>query len=282
MKTILVPVDATATAENAAKFAAEWGQQYGYDHIVLLNTHYESVFDYVTMAEGYAFVDGENVTSRHKNTELLLAHLRGIILAIAPLLKVTGTISRIPLLRSTIDFIKNDPSVELIILGSDDEGASNDSLVAANIVGIARASSVKTLIVPRGLPYKAIKNVLVPFDIYRTTNLERLSKFRSVLKAEDARLLLLNIDTKESTTLAADKKKEWEQNLGQYFTDIPYSIYYSSDRDIIKGILSFAQTNNVDLITALPGKHSFLYYLVNRSISEGIYKNRYQAVLILK
>ncbi|ANH81986.1 hypothetical protein A8C56_14305 [Niabella ginsenosidivorans] len=282
MRTILVPVDATSTSENAVKFAAEWGIQYGYDHIVLLKTSYESMFDYVTIADGYAFVNEESVNSQQENTEILLEHLRSLIVEKAPDMKVTTTVSGLSLLRSTIDLVKNDATVELIVLGSDDKAVSNNSVVSANIIGIARTSPVKTLIVPSGYDYKPVKKVLIPCDVSRITNLDRLSRFRSILKQEDARLVILNVNTKGDTEVTDSKKKEWEEHIQQYLTDIPYSVYYSFDRNIIKGILSFTASNKADLIIALPGKHSFLYYLANRSISEGIYQNVHQVVLILK
>ena len=282
MRTILVPVDATSTSENAVKFAAEWTSQYGYEHILLLKTSYESLFDYVAIADGYALVNEESVSSRQENTAMIMEHLRSITAETAPSIKVTTTISEIPLLRSTIDLIKNDASIELVILGSDDKEVSNDSFVAANIIPIARTSPVKTLIVPNGYSYRTIKNVVVPCDIHRIANLEILSRFRAVLKQENARLLLLNVATKEDSKITDAIKKEWEHNLHQYFADVPYSIHYSFDKNIINGILSFTIANKADLIIALPGKHSFLYYLANRSISEGIYQNVHQAVLILK
>lgn len=93
--------------------------------------------------------------------------------------------------------------------------------------------------------------------------------------------MLLDVDPKWNTA-ADNKKKVWKNNVSQYLTDIPYQIYYSLDKNLINGILFFTATHKVDLIIALPGKHSFLYYLANKSISEGIYKNAHQAVLILK
>lgn len=78
------------------------------------------------------------------------------------------------------------------------------------------------------------------------------------------------------------KKRELESYIQQHLTEIPSSIYYSHDEDIINGILKFAAGHETDLIIALPGRHSFLYYLASRSISEGIYQNTSQPVLILK
>jgi len=92
--------------------------------------------------------------------------------------------------------------------------------------------------------------------------------------------MFLNINNREKED--ENKKKELENYIREHLTEIPSSIHYSYEENVIKGILNFASTNEADLIIALPGKHSFLYYLASRSISEGIYQNTHQPVLILK
>lgn len=282
MKTILVPVDATSTSENTVRYAAEWGKQNNYEQIILLKTSYESMFDYINISEGYALVDGENLKHQQEGTEMLLADLRDKIIENAPEINVVLITSRLPVVRGIIDLIRDEKSIELIIIGSDHTVVSNDSFVSSSIIDIARSSPVKTLIVPKYYDFKTIKTILVPCDMSNMTNLDRLSRFRSVLKEKDVQLMLLNVSTKENSDTTDSQRNQWELNIRQYLKDIPYSIYYTVDNNVINGILSFTLSNKVDMIIALPGKHSFLYYLANRSISEGIYQNTDQAVLILK
>jgi len=273
MRTILVPVDFTSTAEHAVNTAVEWAKQYGYNHIILLRTSYESMFNYITTGADYALVNEEKFNKQQEDAETLLARLRRKITERTSAIQVTTEISGMPLLRCIIELIKNNPSIELIILGSDHKIVSNDSFVSANIISIARASPVKVLIIPNSYDYGVIGNILIPCDISSITNLDRLSRYKFALKRENARLMLLNIDTKENTMGTAIKKKEWEENIRQYLGDIPYNIYYSFDKNIINGILSFTSSHKADLIIALPRKHSFLYYLakkVSPKVSTGI------------
>ncbi|WP_261511934.1 universal stress protein [Chryseobacterium paludis] len=281
MRTILVPVDFTSTTENAVKLAAEWAKQYQYTHIILLKTSQESEFDYLHISEGHVLVNEENVNSLIESTEQLLNNLVDIIVEKAPDLKVLKAVSEWTLTRSIHDLVKNQPSIELLILGSDDKASSSDSFVSENIISIARTSPVKALIVPNGYIYSTIKNILIPCDVNGITKLDRLFHHKSVIEKQDVRLMFLNI-TKEGADGDDDKKKELEEYIRQYLTKIPSSIHYYNDENIINGILTFAASNETDLIIALPGRHSFLYYLANRSISEGIYQNVNQPVLILK
>lgn len=282
MRTILVPVDFTSTTENAVKLAAEWAKQYQYTHIILLKTSQESEFDYLHIAEGHSIVNEENVNSLIESTELHLNKLVSIIVENAPDIKVLKAVSDWTLTRSINDLLKDQPSVELIILGSDDQISSSDSFVSDNIISIARTSPVKTLIVPNGYTYTPIKNILIPCDINGITKLDRLFHHKSIIEQLDVRLMFLNIHTRKGLDDNDDKKKELEEYIRQYLTKIPSTIHYYYDENIINGILTFALSNKTDLIIALPGKHSFLYYLASRSISEGIYQNVNQPVLILK
>lgn len=282
MRTILIPVDFTSTTENAVRLSAEWAKQFEYTHIILLKTSKESEFDFLHMSEGHSFVNEENVNSLLGKTELLLSTLSNIIKEKSPDIKVLTAVSDWTLTKSINDLIKDHPSVELIILGSDDQAASNDSFISENIISIARTSPVKTLIVPNGYSYDTIKNILIPCDVNSITKLDRLFHHKSIIQQQDVHLMFLNIHTKETTDINNDKKEELQEYIHEYLTEIPSSIYYSYDENIINGILNFASLNETDLIIALPGKHSFLYYMASRSISERIYQNVNQPVLILK
>lgn len=282
MRTILVPIDFTSTTENAVQVAAEWAKRYEYQNIILLKIAGESEFDYLHIAEGHSFVNEESVNSLLERTELRFDQLSKVISEISAEIKVSRLLSDWALTRSINEVLKNQPSIEMIILGSDDSTSSAESFVSDNIIAISRTSPVKTLIIPNSYRYSSIKNIVIPCDINGIKKLERLFHHKSMIEKQDLRLSFLNINTKEGTDINPVKKKELEDYIHQHLTDLPGSIYYSYDENVIKGILTFASANGADLIIALPGSHSFLYYMASRSISEGIYQNTNLPVLVLK
>lgn len=282
MRTILVPVDFTSTTENAVKTAADWAKQYEYQHIILLKTAGESEFDYLHIAEGHSFANEESINKLLERTELLFDDLSNVITEKSPEVKVSRVLSDWAITRSINEILKNQPSIELIILGSDDETSSHESFVSDHIVSIARTSPIKTLIVPNSYQYSPVKNICIPCDLKGIKRLERLFHHKSLIHKQDVRLMFLHINTHEKNDGNDDKRSELEDYIQQHLTEIPSSIHYSYDEEIIHGILNFTSENETDLIIALPGRHSFLYYLASRSISEGIYQNTKQPVLILK
>ncbi len=280
MRTILVPVDTSSTSKNTVRYAASWASHYDYNHIILLKSSDGAMFDYLNISDGYSLVNEDIINKVQEGTELMLERLCRIIKEIAPSIIISKAVSQLTILRSINELIRDQHSVELIILGSDVK-ENSDSFVSDNIISIARVSSVKTLIVPDGYSFKKISKVLVPYDLSQIKKLDRISKFKTILHDKNLQLLILNVDTKEILSTDA-RKKDSEEYIAQNLNNIPYSIHRLHNRNIINGILSFAITNEADLIIALPGEHSFLYYLANRSISEGLYQNISKPVMILK
>jgi hypothetical protein len=281
MRTILIPVDASSTTNNTARFAANWAKQYEYEHIILLKISSESMFDYLHIADGYTMVNEEHFNNLRQDTESLLKDLTSIVKEIAPDIKVSTVLSRSTILRTINESIKENPFIELIVLGADINNSDDESFVSGNIESIARTSVVRTLIVPNNYSYTTIKNVLVPCDITQISKLERVSKFISRLEKNNLKLNLLNIYQKEDVS-EQNKKQELKEYISTNFSNISTDIYYSHNPNIIKGIADFVSDNPIDVIAALPGKHSFFYYLTNKSITEEIYQNINKPVMILK
>jgi hypothetical protein len=281
MRTILIPVDATAAVENSADFALEWADRYKYNHIILLRSSYESMFNDISTGATYALASKENLNRQQEEATKLLNHLRRRIMKKTSSIMVTTEISKLPLLRRTTGLIKENNSIELVVLGSSHNAVANDSFISANIIRISRVSPVKVLIVPSNCTYKPIQHVLVPCDISSIDTTKRLQRLRTRFERENIRMTILIVNTKENKG-NAEQRESRETDIHRYLSGMDYNIHYAFDRDIINGILAFKASHEVDLIAALPGKHSFLYYLVNRSISEGIYRNIDHAVLILK
>lgn len=58
--------------------------------------------------------------------------------------------------------------------------------------------------------------------------------------------------------------------------------YDLPQKDILKDVLNTAAANNVQMIVALPRKHSFFYHLTHQNIMQGVVLNAAEPVLILK
>jgi hypothetical protein len=279
MKTMLVPVDFTPATHNAVLFAAEWAKKYGYRQIILFKTFYDSMFEYLAVAGDYTITNSENLNAQREQATGPLEDLRKELLQLVnESITVSISVSELPLLRGIFEELQGDNVPELIMLGSAVNGPGKSS-VSDNIIAIAKASPVKVLIVPSDYTYRPVQNVLVPCDVNGLDALQKLDRVKNNSNLVGANLLILNVDIKGH---ASNRNMDMEHHIDAYLENFAHEIFYRPGKDVINGILSFINDKDIQLIIALPGKHSFLYYVANKSISQAIYRNAKQPVLILK
>ncbi|ACU62958.1 universal stress protein [Chitinophaga pinensis] len=281
MKTLLIPVDFSATSDNAVNFAIEWARAYSYNRIILLKTFYDTVFDHIVVSAEYAPVSPHYMAREREEAAHRMENLSREIAIKTRGVDVISMVSEAPLLRAIMEVVREE-SPELIVLGSDNYRYSSGSFIAGNLISIAKASPVRVLIVPSTYQYQRVEKILVPADYKTLDSLDKVRNLQIPPQWKDSKLLVLNVDPKERYLNPDDHLKAAEQHVHERLKDYPHDICYSNDKNIINGILSFTQRTPVQLIISLPGKHSFLYYLTHKSISDAICRNAQEPVLILK
>jgi hypothetical protein len=130
--------------------------------------------------------------------------------------------------------------------------------------------------------FSGIRKVLLPCDFKNLANLAPLKTLQDSNLRLKTKLLVLNVDPALRRAEPDEKFREVERSLDSYLKNIAHELYYSDDPDILSGILNFAEDKDVDLIIALPGKHSFFYSMTHKSISQHLSVNGQTPVLILK
>ncbi|MCF6404335.1 universal stress protein [Chitinophaga filiformis] len=282
MKTLLIPVDFSPTSDNAVDFAIEWCKDYGYERIILLKSFYDTVFDHIVVSAEYAPVSPHYMARERQEANALMDDLsQDIITKTNKKVQVVSMVSEAPLLRAILEVIKEE-SPEMVVLGSDNFKYSSGSFIAANLIPIAKASPARVLIVPVTYTYRPVKTILVPVDYKTLDSLHKLENLQIPPQWNDSKLLVLHVDAKEKYLNPDDQLIAAEQHVHERLRDYQHDICYSSDKNIINGILNFTEKHKVQLIISLPGKHSFLYYLTHKSISDAICRNAREPVMILK
>jgi nucleotide-binding universal stress UspA family protein len=281
MKTLLIPVDFTATCENAVNFAVEWCRKYEYERIILLKTFYDSIFEGLIVSAEYSNVNEEIINSQREDDREQLHTLCKRVADRLSGVKVMTAVSEFPLLRGIFEILQNEKP-DLIIVGSDNYSYSSGSIISGNVISIAKTSPIRVLVVPADYKYQPVKQVLLPYNINMLKDLDRLNSLRSSPLWSDLKLLVLNLDTNQRVIKVPEKLNEAEDKFQNLLKNFEHEIYYTTDKNLINGIANFTKEHTVQLIISLPGKHSFLYRLTHQSISEAIYRNAKQPVLILK
>src|ERR1700684_1131953 len=107
MKTMLIPIDFTATSENAINYAAEWCSEFDYDHIILHKTFYNSVFDNLIPSNEYANIN-EDYFPAYRMAEMEKLHIlkENLNERINSGIKVSLAVSELPMLRSIMNVLQ--------------------------------------------------------------------------------------------------------------------------------------------------------------------------------
>lgn len=259
MKTLLVPVDFTASSDNAVNFSIEWAKKYLYDRIILLRSFYSSMYENMIMSADFSNVNEEYLNKKREHEKKMLNELcKQTDEKTGEGIQVQTAVSELPLIRSVIELIKYE-NPEMILMGSAAAQSNNEAFVAGNVIAIARVSPVRALIVPENYQYKTVEKALVPVDFKTVGSLNKINRLHSSPRWHDVEIIALNVDAAQRNLNPDENFKETENNLHDYLKNFKHEIYYEADKDVINGILSFKKFKEVQLLIALPGVHSFLY-----------------------
>jgi len=218
------------------------------------------------------FADEEHESK--KNAAVILDQVtQKLQKAAGPNTHVKYAISDFPLLRAIHQAINSlDP--DLLIAGSDSEG--DESPIGDEIITISKSSPVPVLVIPSGCRYEPVKKALLPCNF---ADLSSLTLLEGLTPLESVQLKLLNVDPDNDF---ANQRSEIEQSISELLLDYKHDFNYSTNEDIVEGILEFFNNNNIQLVIALPGKRSFFYRLTHTSISQALTQNSAKPVLLLK
>ncbi|MBV7533157.1 hypothetical protein [Chitinophaga sp. sic0106] len=278
MKTLLIPVDANTTDLALIDFAAAWVTQYKYERVVLLQSLYENVFSTMAMSADYVAVNPHNISDWREEVMWKLNDLaQALQKQLGDNIEVKMAWSEQPLLRAIMWAVKED-NPQLIML----QNKNSDDPISASLIAIAKTSPVRLLVVPAGMAYQPVHKALIPVDFKAFKTLDKMQAFQQAPLWVPDQLIVLNVDPQQHYLQPSPEFNAAVNTVKSYLEQYKYEIEYSSDANIISAILNYADHHQVSLIVALPGKHSFLYSLTHKSISEGIYKAAKLPVMILK
>lgn len=259
MQTILVPVDFSSTAYNAAKYAIQLAQQINANKIVLYNA-----YELPVIADGGLTVPIVGDIEDIKNNSTLGLN--------AMLQKLKTEFNNVDIetlnnYNSPIEGIKKlakEINAYLIIMGITGGGTIEETLIGSNTISIAKETTIPVIIVPPNAVFKNVQNV---FLAYSLLNIDES------VPAENSILSFIQ-KTKSNLGILHVEKDTTKEYTDEYFTEKPinkqlislspkhHTIYHT---DFIEGVNSFIDSHHVDLLIVIPKKHNFFERLFNKS-----------------
>jgi hypothetical protein len=279
MKTLLVPVNFSGSSENIIQYAADFSCDTHVERIILLKSFYVSMYAQLLPSADFVQVSAEDINEeRQVEVEKLKELGHKLLKKCLPTIKIKTAISELPLLRAVHQALA-DEQADVVMIGTDKALYENDSYISEQIIAIAKTSTRPVMIVPNHIRYKKIEEAVVPCDFAAISRLDAFKSYRDPKKWLHPKLMLLNVDPTQKNM---EEDKKLVGGLAEMLEGYEYKVYHSEDKNIVHGILDFAEKHDTQLIIALPGKYSFFYNLTHRSITKALTLNSNRAVLILK
>ncbi|MEP6952206.1 MAG: universal stress protein [Ginsengibacter sp.] len=269
MKTVLVPVDFSATSVNAAKYAVALAKEITGVHIILYNVYNRISFKSLTEKEK---------GSRKMVTENELKRLKRKLGA-----SEDQNISIESEEGSFIDSLEKyvlSNHVDMVIMGITGSSKIKQVFMGTNTLNVIRHIKTPVMIVPPKAEFTGLKNVLFTSDfkdVARATPFDPLKKILDLFKPT---LNILNVDSEHYIELTEEYKKErdaMEDKLGSYNPEFSFLRAF----DFLEGINGFAQAKNIDAIITVPRTHSFLSQLFKTSHTKKLAYHSYVPIIAI-
>jgi len=262
MDTILVPVDFSATAKNAAAYAIHFAKQVGAKKIILYNACQAPVMA-DPMLPAMQLLDIDTVK---KGSEGSLEHLKQELLPLCGDNLQLEIKSEFALLVNGIEEICSNENISMVVMGITGGSAIEETLIGSNTIAVSKHIDVPVIIVPKDAGFKKVESVLFACDFKDTSETTPVDEITALLDATKANLQILHVENgdKDYSTDTVFESVTLETLLQGY--DKKY--HFVNGTDLAVAINTFAETHNIDLIIAVPKKHGFFEGLFHKSLTK--------------
>ena len=258
MKNILVPVDFSEAAKNAAIYAAQFAKQLHAGKIILYNAYQQPV----ATDTNFTPIELIDFSELRSISDKGLEHFKTIIL---PYAGDTGieTFNEYATLADGLHDVCKTNMIDAIVMGVTGSGKIDEVLMGSNAVDVAKHATIPVIVVPPGTVFTDVKNVVLACDFRKVIETTPVGPLKQLLDETKAKLFVLNIDH-ENKNFSQDTPFE-SLMLDTLLYGYEPEYHFVDSTDFVEGINSFAIDKNIDLIITIPKKHGFFEGLFKRS-----------------
>ena len=258
MKTILVPIDFSATATNASNYALALAKQYSINRIVLYNAYQAPVsVDPMVPTVQLLDIDLMKKSSQEGLTQAkkALEHLDSKDIQI-------DTFSEYNILTGGINELCAAVSADLVVMGITGGGAVTETLIGSNAVSVSQHSKLPVIIVPPNSVFEKINKLVLACDFEQVEETTPMKPLTKLLEITGAELHVLHVNTPSNKII--DHSFE-NMILDRMLKGFSPTYHFIENESFTAGINLFSEKNKIDLIITMPKKHGFFDSLFKKS-----------------
>lgn len=255
MKTIIVPTDFSPIALNATNYAADMALAINAE--ILLVNIYQIPVSYTEVPVALISTEEMQKASEAELKELKknLDHITSGKIKIHIESRMGNTVDE-------LEEICNTTKPFAVVMGAKGKNGIENLLFGSTTLTAIRHLSWPVIAIPPGKEYgNGIRKIGFTCDFREVENTTPVNLIKEWVNEFKASLLVLNVDQNNKNFNPTTPEQTFK--LHYLLDDIKPEYHYINHSDIEDGINEFAETNNLDLIIAIPKKHKLL---------EGIFK----------
>ena len=275
MKRILVPIDFSKEAENAARVAAHIARKTGSE--IYLVHMLELPVTTVDPAEMNAISSEPQIIYFMK-----LAHEKFEKFIALPFFKGLKVVESVQFQHAFSGIIAESEksNIDLIVMGSQGASGLQEMFIGSNTEKVVRRSKIPVLVIKKEIEQFEVNDMVFASDFNKEskTTFQRVADFANLF---DAKLHLLYINTIHNFNTT----KNIEKRIADFMDDFDFNNYTTmiyNDISIEKGILSYARDIDADLIALNTHGRSGLSQLFNGSIGQELANHALRPVITFK
>ena len=255
MKTIIVPTDFSPVSINAVNFATDMAL--AIDASILLFNVYNIPVSYSEVP--FVLISVEEIK---KESEIQLEDLKKKVIHITSDKVKVNTKSTMGNTVDELEELCKEIQPFAVVMGAKGVSGIEKVMFGSTTLTAIRHITWPVICVPPGRQYgKGIKKIGFACDFKQVAETTPVLFIKQMVKEFDAELHILNVDYKEKHFRPETPEQSFW--LHKLLEDVKPQYHYINKKDVEDGINEFAENNNLDLVIAIPKKHTLL---------EGIFK----------
>lgn len=236
MTTVIVPTDFSATANNAARYAAQMltGQ---YDTLLLLYHVYEKA------------AEAEEATAGLQQLKDALTEL-GIV-------KIETRTEESSDFIGSLDRLARNNDAQLIVMGITGKNRIEQMLFGSNTLKIVEKNACPVLIVPPAAQFTQIKNVALAADFKDVQTTTPFAPIKNVLQLFRPALHVVNVNSEHYVSLTEEYLQQ-RSDMRNMFAAFNPEFYFIGTYDVQETITQFVLDKNIDVLVTIPRHRTLL------------------------
>ena len=272
MKKIIVPVDFSVNAANAAEFAGNLAIFYGGE--ILLYNAYQMPVPVGEISYPLYDVPEMQQASEHE-LEMLKTDLAAKLRS-----KITINIkAELAQLSEGLADLCDSEKPDLVVIGLSGKNALTKLIVGSNTIHIAHHLKYPVLVIPPKASFTPVRQIGFACDYKQIEETLPVEILKKIVADFNAQLYVINVDFNDKNFTPEMVHENFA--IRDLFEDNHPKFESIESENVTEGLNRFAEKNGLDWIVVIPKKHTILQKIFNRSHSTDFLFHTHLPVLCL-